>query len=47
MPITVMESAGSRKVTVDGAATLPYIGLMLLWLALVTYIPSLSLWWRG
>ena len=28
------------------AATLPYIGLMLLWLALVTYVPLLSLWWR-
>ena len=29
------------------AATLPYIGLMLLWLGLVTYVPVLSLWWRG
>lgn len=27
-------------------ATLPFLGLMLLWLMLVTYVPSLSLWWQ-
>ncbi len=28
-------------------AALPFLGLMLIWLALVTYIPAISLWWRG
>ncbi len=28
------------------AATLPFTALMLLWLAVVTYVPALSLWWR-
>jgi tripartite ATP-independent transporter DctM subunit len=27
-------------------ATLPFLGLMLIWLMLVTYVPALSLWWR-
>jgi tripartite ATP-independent transporter DctM subunit len=27
-------------------ATLPFLGLMLIWLMLVTYLPALSLWWR-
>lgn len=27
-------------------ATLPFLGVMLLWLMLVTYVPWLSLWWR-
>ncbi len=27
-------------------ATLPFLALMLFWLALVTYLPWLSLWWR-
>ena len=27
-------------------ATLPFLLLMLVWLALVTYLPALSLWWR-
>jgi tripartite ATP-independent transporter DctM subunit len=27
-------------------ATLPFLGLMLVWLMLVTYVPALSLWWR-
>jgi tripartite ATP-independent transporter DctM subunit len=27
-------------------ATLPFLGLMLVWLLLVTYLPALSLWWR-
>lgn len=27
-------------------ATLPFIGLMLIWLMIVTYLPALSLWWR-
>ncbi len=28
-------------------AALPFLALMLFWLALVTYIPTISLWWRG
>ena len=28
-------------------AALPFLALMLIWLALVTYIPAISLWWRG
>lgn len=28
-------------------ATLPFLGLMLIWLAIVTYVPAASLWWRG
>jgi tripartite ATP-independent transporter DctM subunit len=28
-------------------ATLPFLALMLLWLAVVTYLPFASLWWRG
>jgi tripartite ATP-independent transporter DctM subunit len=27
-------------------ATLPFLALMLVWLMLVTYLPTLSLWWR-
>ena len=27
-------------------AAIPFLGLMLIWLAVVTYIPALSLWWR-
>jgi len=27
-------------------ATLPFLALMLVWLLLVTYLPTLSLWWR-
>jgi tripartite ATP-independent transporter DctM subunit len=27
-------------------ATLPFLGLMLVWLMVVTYVPALSLWWR-
>ncbi|HHH45982.1 MAG TPA: TRAP transporter large permease subunit [Thiotrichales bacterium] len=27
-------------------ATLPFLAIMLLWLGLVTWIPSLSLWWK-
>lgn len=27
-------------------ATLPFLGLMLVWLLLVSYVPALSLWWR-
>jgi len=27
-------------------ATLPFLGLMLVWLMVVTYVPELSLWWR-
>jgi tripartite ATP-independent transporter DctM subunit len=27
-------------------ATVPFLGLMLLWLMVVTYVPELSLWWR-
>lgn len=27
-------------------AAIPFLGLMLIWLAVVTYIPVLSLWWR-
>jgi tripartite ATP-independent transporter DctM subunit len=27
-------------------AALPFLFIMLVWLALVTYVPSLSLWWR-
>jgi tripartite ATP-independent transporter DctM subunit len=27
-------------------ATLPFLGLMLIWLVIVTYVPELSLWWR-
>lgn len=27
-------------------ATLPFLGLMLIWLMIVTYLPALSLWWR-
>ncbi len=27
-------------------AALPFLGLMLLWLALITYLPITSLWWR-
>ena len=26
--------------------TLPFLAIMLLWLLLITYVPSLSLWWR-
>ncbi|MGO9444682.1 MAG: TRAP transporter large permease [Thiobacillaceae bacterium] len=28
-------------------ATLPFLLIMLVWLLLLTYIPALSLWWRG
>jgi tripartite ATP-independent transporter DctM subunit len=27
-------------------SVLPFLGLMLLWLGLVTYVPALSLWWK-
>jgi tripartite ATP-independent transporter DctM subunit len=27
-------------------ATLPFLGIMLVWLMIVTYVPVLSLWWR-
>jgi len=27
-------------------AALPFLGLMLIWLVIVTYVPALSLWWR-
>ena len=27
-------------------AAIPFLGLMLIWLVVVTYIPALSLWWR-
>lgn len=27
-------------------AALPFLGLMLIWLLLITYIPTISLWWR-
>ncbi len=27
-------------------ATLPFLALMIVWLALITYVPWLSLWWR-
>jgi tripartite ATP-independent transporter DctM subunit len=27
-------------------ATLPFLGIMLVWLLIVTYLPELSLWWR-
>ncbi len=27
-------------------ATLPFLGIMLVWLLIVTYLPALSLWWR-
>jgi tripartite ATP-independent transporter DctM subunit len=27
-------------------AVLPFLGIMLIWLLLVTYVPALSLWWR-
>ncbi|MFA7387409.1 MAG: TRAP transporter large permease subunit, partial [Thiohalobacteraceae bacterium] len=27
-------------------ATLPFLAIMLVWLALVTYVPQLSLWWQ-
>ncbi|MFN2309030.1 MAG: TRAP transporter large permease [Gammaproteobacteria bacterium] len=27
-------------------ATLPFLGIMLVWLAIVTYLPGLSLWWQ-
>lgn len=27
-------------------AVLPFLGIMLVWLLLVTYVPALSLWWR-
>ena len=27
-------------------ATLPFLGIMLVWLALVTYVPQLSTWWQ-
>ena len=27
-------------------SVLPFLGLMLLWLGLVTYVPGLSLWWK-
>ena len=27
-------------------STLPFLGLMIFWLLLITYIPELSLWWR-
>jgi TRAP-type C4-dicarboxylate transport system permease large subunit len=28
-------------------SVLPFLGLMLLWLGLVTYVPFLSLWWKN
>ena len=28
-------------------SVLPFLGLMLLWLGLVTYVPALSLWWKN
>jgi tripartite ATP-independent transporter DctM subunit len=28
-------------------AAIPFLFLMLIWLAMVTYIPSISLWWQG
>lgn len=28
-------------------AALPFLAIMLVWLALVTYVPALSLWWRS
>ncbi len=28
-------------------AALPFLGLMLLWLALITYLPWTTLWWKG
>ena len=27
-------------------ATLPFLAIMLVWLALLTYVPGLTLWWR-
>jgi TRAP-type C4-dicarboxylate transport system permease large subunit len=27
-------------------ASLPFLLIMLMWLALVTYLPYLSLWWK-
>ena len=27
-------------------ASLPFLGIMLVWLIILTYVPSLSLWWR-
>jgi tripartite ATP-independent transporter DctM subunit len=27
-------------------ATLPFLGIMLVWLLIVTYVPALSLWWQ-
>jgi TRAP-type C4-dicarboxylate transport system permease large subunit len=27
-------------------AALPFLLIMLIWLALVTYLPDLSLWWK-
>jgi C4-dicarboxylate transporter DctM subunit len=28
-------------------ASLPFLAIMLIWLAALTYLPSLSLWWRA
>ena len=28
-------------------ASLPFLGIMMVWLVLVTYVPFFSLWWRG
>jgi C4-dicarboxylate transporter DctM subunit len=28
-------------------AALPFLGIMLVWLGFVTYVPLISLWWRG
>ena len=28
-------------------ATIPFLMIMLIWLMLITYIPGMSLWWRG
>ncbi|HQU16040.1 MAG: C4-dicarboxylate ABC transporter [Chromatiales bacterium 21-64-14] len=28
-------------------STLPFLAIMIVWLAVLTYVPALSLWWRG
>jgi tripartite ATP-independent transporter DctM subunit len=37
----------NKPVFVLFRATLPFLALMLFWLAVVTYLPFASLWWRG
>lgn len=36
-----------RNVLTLFRSVLPFLGLMLLWLGLVTYVPALSLWWKN